>query len=104
MRPYLPLTREFSAIEELQQPYRLTYALDAADGVCRLRLSRSGQADCSDSLVLDASPQRCYALLLYLYENCVQPEIWRDVIEERCPLSRQATPGQGRKDVVPLEG
>ena len=53
---------------------------------------------------LDASPQRCYALLLYLYENCVQPEIWRDVIEERYPLSRQATPGQGRKDVVPLEG
>ena len=85
MKAYAPLTREFSAIAELQRPYRLTYALDDAGVGCRLELGRTGQAACRDSLILHAPPQRCYSILLYLYENCVQPEIWRDVVAECCP-------------------
>lgn len=85
MKPYAPLTREFSAIEMLQRPYLLTYAMDEAGGACRLTLSRTGDTACSDSLVLDAPPQYCYSILRYLYENCVQPEIWRDVVAECCP-------------------
>ena len=80
-----------------------TYA-EPSGGGCLLTLSRVGRAPCTDSLQLGLTPRSGYMVLRYLYENCVQPEIWRDVIEERYPLSRQATPGQGRKDVVPLEG
>lgn len=89
MKSYAPLTREFSAIEMLQKPYRLTYALDESNGACRLTLSRTGQTPCSDSLVLDAPPQYCYSVLRFLYENCVQPEIWRDVVAECCPAAVQ---------------
>ena len=89
MKPYTPLTRKFSAIEMLQQPYLLTYALDESDGACRLAVSRTGETACSDSLVLDAPPQCCYSILQYLYENCVQPEIWRDVVAECYPAAVQ---------------
>ena len=85
MIAHASLTREFSAIESLQQPYLLTYELDEAGGGCRLTLSRTGEMACHDSLVLDAPPLFCYSVLRYLYENCVQPEIWRDVVAECCP-------------------
>lgn len=89
MKAFTPLTREFSAIEMLQRPYMLTYAMDEAEGSCRLTLSRTGETACSDSLILDAPPQHCYSILRYLYENCVQPEIWRDVVAECFPAAAQ---------------
>ena len=91
MKAYAPLTREFSAIEKLQLPYHLTYALAPAgtSGPCRLTLSRTGAAACCDSLVLDAPPQSCYPVLRYLYENAVQPDIWRDVSADFYPIIQQ---------------
>ena len=94
MTAHASLTREFSAIEPLQRPYLLTYELDEADGGCRLTLSRTGETACRDSLVLDAPPLFCYALLRYLYENCVQPEIWRDVVAE-CYAAAARPDGKG---------
>ena len=95
MKAHASMTREFSTIAALQKPYALTYELDSAGAGCRLTLTRSGQAACRDSLVLDAPPLYCYAVLQYLYENCVQPEIWRDVVGECCPA--------GGKGVAPDE-
>ncbi len=97
MKAYPPLTRKFSAIEKLQAPYALTYALDTAGagGGCRLSLSRTGETACNDSLVLDAPPQHCYPLLRYLYENAVQPEIWRDVVADFYPAVLQQNNGRG---------
>ncbi len=91
MKEYAPLVRRFSAIEKLQAPYTLTYALTVPfpGGPCRLSVFRTGSAACHDSLSLDASPRCCYALLLYLYENAVQPELWRDVLAEFYPLAVQ---------------
>ena len=87
MIAHASLTREFSAIEPLQRPYLLTYELDEVDGGCRLTLSRTGETACRDSLVLDAPPLFCYSVLRYLYENAVQPEIWRDVVAECYPAA-----------------
>ncbi len=87
MIAHASLTREFSAIEPLQRPYLLTYELDEADGGCQLTLSRTGETACRDSLVLDAPPLFCYSVLRYLYENAVQPEIWRDVVAECYPAA-----------------
>lgn len=89
MEAYTPLIRKFSAIETLQQPYRLTYALEPSGGGCLLTLSRVGRAPCTDSLQLGLTPRSGYMVLRYLYENCVQPEIWRDVVADCClrPLS-----------------
>ena len=89
MIAHASLTREFSAIETLQQPYRLTYALEPSGGGCLLTLSRVGRAPCTDSLQLGLTPHSGYMVLRYLYENCVQPEIWRDVVADCClrPLS-----------------
>ena len=95
MIAHASLTREFSAIEPLQRPYLLTYEMeDDAGGCCRLTVSRTGEAACLDSLILDAPPLFCYALLRYLYENCVQPEIWRDVVAE-CYAAAARPDGKG---------
>lgn len=94
MIAHASLTREFTAIEPLQRPYSLIYELDETCGSCRLTLSRTGEAACCDSLVLDAPPLFCYSVLRYLYENCVQPEIWREVVAECCPAASQSA-GKG---------
>ena len=101
MKAYAPLTREFSAIEKLQLPYHLAYALAPAgtSGPCRLTLSRTGETACRDSLVLDAPPLFCYSVLRYLYENAVQPEIWRDVVAECYPAAARP----GGKGGLPVE-
>lgn len=84
---FSPFIRQFSSIEGLQAPYTLIYSLDAdntADG-CRLTLCRTGTRPCVESLCLPAAPELGYRLLQFLCENVVQPEIWRDVVEEYFP-------------------
>lgn len=81
---YSPLVRQFSAIDGLQTPYTLMYALETAgDGTaCRLSLYRTGANPCAESMSVNAEPECCYRMLRFLYENAVQPEIWRDTIAE----------------------
>ena len=79
---FAPLLRHFSAIEELKKPYTLIYAMEPGDKACQLTVCRTGCNGCCDSLLLAQPPQRCYSLLRYLYENGVQPEVWRDIITE----------------------
>lgn len=83
---FAPLCRHFSAICGLQKEYTLIYSLDAEADGSRLTLCRTGDDAQMDSLVLAAAPQQGYALLRYLCENAVQPEIWRDVVAELSPL------------------
>lgn len=97
--PFAPLFRHFSAIEGLQRPYTLIYAMEPGDLACQLTVCRTGQDNCCDSVVLSRPPQQCYSLLRYLYENAVQPEIWRDIITEICAPAEQR--GKGG---VPCEG
>ena len=94
---FKPLCRQFSAIEELQSEYSLIYTLDVGDQGGRLTLCRTGKDACVDSLELPLPPQRCYGVLLYLYENAVQPELWRDIVAEHFPLAK---PGVGKGGVV----
>jgi len=94
-KTFSPFIRQFSFIEGLQAPYTLVYSLDtdsAVDG-CRLTLCRTGAKACVESLCLPAGPERGYRLLQFLCENDVQPEIWRDVVEELLPCS--APSGKG---------
>ncbi len=55
---YRPMTKQFSYIQGLQPSYTLVYSMDPAE------------------------PGECCGLLRYLYENAVQPEVWRDVVSE----------------------
>lgn len=83
---FAPLSRHFSAIGQIQSSYTLIYSLDADAGGSRLTLCRTGENACADSLFLPGVPAICYELLRYLCENAVQPEVWRDVVEEIYPL------------------
>lgn len=83
---FAPLSRHFSAICELQKAYTLIYSLDADAGGSRLTLCRTGEDARMDSLFLAGAPERCYELLRYLWENAVQPEAWRDIVEDLYPL------------------
>lgn len=80
---FLPLVRQLSAIEGLQAPCTLVYSLDAlgAQG-CRLTLCRTGGAPRVESVCIAAAPERGYRLLQFLCENVIQPESWRDVLED----------------------
>lgn len=91
-RVFSPLIRQFSAIEGLQTPYTLVYALEqGTDGdKCRLTLCRTGAQACAESLQLTEAPEHAYRLLRYLCENVVQPEIWRDVVAEAAAQLAQA--------------
>lgn len=91
-RTFSPFIRQFSSIEGLQAPYTLVYSLDedSAAGGCRLTLCRTGSKPCIESLRLAAPPEHGYRLLQFLCENVVQPEVWRDVVEEIFPC---AVPG-----------
>lgn len=94
-KSFLPLIRQFSAIEGLQAPYTLVYSLDRGgtnDG-CRLTLCRTGARQRVESIQLAAAPEYCYRVLQFLCENVVQPETWRDVIEELCPQTVFALKG-----------
>ena len=54
----------------------------AGPGECWLTLCRTGCHRLMDSMRVLAEPEECYGLLRYLYENAVQPEVWRDVVSE----------------------
>ena len=97
LKTFAPLSRQFSAIEGLQKAYTLVYSLDTDGQNCRLTLCRTGANARMDSLTIPAAPEFCYLLLQYLYENVVQPEIWRDVISEVCPLTDK---NQGKDGVT----
>lgn len=86
---FVPFYRHFSAIGGLQKEYTLIYSLDAGAGGSRLTLCRTGEQPQADSIYLPCTPKRGYELLTYLYENAVQPEIWRDVVENAYPLLEQ---------------
>lgn len=84
---FRPLSRNFSLIPGLQSAYTLIYALDAdpCGGACRLSLMRTGEIPTADSVSLALEAGRGYELLRYLCENAVQPENWRDVIQDIAP-------------------
>lgn len=85
---FLPLTKQFSSIEGLQEAYMLIYSLDSSGAdSCRLTLCRTGAAQCIKSVQLAAAPDYCYRLLQFLCENVVQPEVWQDVIAELYPFA-----------------
>ena len=80
---YRPMTKQFSYIQGLQPSYTLVYSMDpAGPGECWLTLCRTGCHRLMDSMRVLAKPEECYGLLRYLYENAVQPEVWRDVVSE----------------------
>lgn len=90
------MTKQFSYIQGLQQSYTLVYSMDpAGPGECWLTLCRTGCRRCMDSLLIPAGAEECYGLLRYLYENAVQPEVWRDVVSET--ISRR-TLGEGQNN------
>ncbi len=86
---FAPLCRHFSAISGIQRAYSLIYSMDEEASGLRLTICRTGENAQIDSLVLPAGPEKGYGLLRYLYENAVQPEIWRDVVAENSPLLDQ---------------
>lgn len=93
---FLPLVRQFSAIEGLQSPYTLVYSLDTGEAEgCRLTLCRTGAAERIESIRLAAAPEYCYRLLRFLCENVVQPEVWQDVIAELYPPEKLGEKGVG---------
>jgi len=80
---FSPFVKQFSAIEGLQEPYTLVYSLDSAESEqCKVSLCRTGRRESSESVQLQAEPEQSYRVLRFLYENAVQPEIWRDVISD----------------------
>lgn len=81
---YSPLIRRFSDIEGLQESYTLVYALEVGDSSmeCRLSVCRTGAKPCAESLRMSTAPEKCYRMLRFMYENAVQPELWRDVVAE----------------------
>lgn len=91
---YLPMTKQFSFIEGLQPGYTLVYSMDPiGPECCWLTVCRTGARRCMDTLRLAAGPESAYRVLRYLYENAVQPENWRDVVEE---LASQPEAGKER--------
>lgn len=82
-RTFLPMIRQYSAIDGLQKAYTLVYSMDAEGPQgCRLTLCRTGSRQRMDSRYIAAEPEFCYHILRYLCENGVQPEIWQDVLAE----------------------
>ena len=82
-RTFLPMIRQFSAIDGLQKAYTLVYSMDADDeSGCRPTLCRTGDRQCMESRYIAAAPEFGYRILPSLCENGVPPEIWQDVVEE----------------------
>ena len=82
-RTFLPMIRQYSAIDGLQQAYTLVYAMEV-EGTqgCRLTLCRVGSRQQMVSQHIAAEPEFCYRLLRYLCENGVQPELWQDAVTD----------------------
>ena len=82
-RTFLPMIRQYSAIDGLQQAYTLVYAMEV-EGTqgCRLTLCRVGSRQRMVSQHIAAEPEFCYRLLRYLCENGVQPELWQDAVTD----------------------
>ena len=85
---FAPLERSFSAIEGLQAAHRLCYSMQIEPDACQLTLQRIGNAACKKSCRVAVGPTRAYGLLLYLYENAIQPEHWQDILDDLCGTER----------------
>lgn len=79
------MVRCFSELEGCQKAYTLEYAVEQVECGCRLCVRRTGEQACEDSLLLPLAPEKGEDLMRLLYENAVQPELWRDVVGEYCP-------------------
>lgn len=82
------MIQNFSALEGLQNAYDLEYRVEPADAGCWLTLRRTGLRDFSESLLVPLAFEEGQELMRFLYENAVQPESWRALVEEHCPWIR----------------
>lgn len=87
-------TRSFSAIEGLQEAYRVGYALyDNAGqlGVVVCRETKAGVPRVVRCTLRDVDRTFGRRLLRFLYENAVQPESACDIIRDVCGAAVEGT-------------
>lgn len=88
-----PIGQKFSALEPYQEAYTLVCSLEPTGAGCWLSVSRTmardGSADAARAWV-PAPQEECARLLRFLYENSVQPELWRDAISNWYPRTAAA--------------
>lgn len=93
MEQNVPLVRRFSELEPYQEAYTLVCSLEPTGPGCWLSVSRTmardGSADAARAWV-PAPQEECARLLRFLYENSVQPELWRDAISNWYPQTAAA--------------
>lgn len=93
MEQNVPLVRRFSELEPYQAAYTLVCSLEPTGVGCWLSVSRTmardGSADAARAWV-PAPQEECARLLRFLYENSVQPELWRDAISNWYPQTAAA--------------
>ena len=82
MEQNVPLVRRFSELEPYQAAYTLVCSLEPTGAGCWLSVSRT--------MARDGSAEECARLLRFLYENSIQPELWRDAISNWYPQTAAA--------------